>query len=42
MTIAAVLGVPLVLAGDDEKASVYASTRDAERVLLAADDDQTN
>ena len=33
MTIAAVLGVPLVLAGDDEKASVYASTRDAERVM---------
>ena len=33
MTIAAVLGVPLVLAGDDEKASVYASTRDAERVF---------
>lgn len=33
MTIAAVMGVPLVLAGDDEKASVYASTRDAERVF---------
>jgi HK97 family phage portal protein len=33
MTICAVLGVPLVLAGDDEKASVYASTRDAERVF---------
>jgi len=33
MTISAVLGVPLVLAGDDEKASVYASTRDAERVF---------
>jgi HK97 family phage portal protein len=33
MTIAAALGVPLVLAGDDEKASVYASTRDAERVF---------
>ena len=33
MTVAAVMGVPLVLAGDDEKASVYASTRDAERVF---------
>lgn len=33
MTVAAVLGVPLVLAGDDEKASVYASMRDAERVF---------
>ena len=33
MTICAALGVPLVLAGDDEKASVYASTRDAERVM---------
>lgn len=33
MTICAVLGVPLVLAGDDEKASVYASMRDAERVF---------
>ena len=33
MAVCAVLGVPLVLAGDDEKASVYASVRDAERVL---------
>jgi HK97 family phage portal protein len=33
MTIAAALGVPLVLAGDDEKASVYASIRDAERTF---------
>lgn len=31
MAVCAVLGVPLVLAGDDEKASVYANLRDAER-----------
>ena len=33
MTVCATLGVPLVLAGDDEKAAVYASVRDAERVM---------
>ena len=33
MTICAGMGVPLVLAGDDEKAGVYASVRDAERLL---------
>lgn len=33
MTVSAVIGVPLVLAGDDEKASVYASIRDAQRVF---------
>lgn len=33
MTVCAALGVPLVLAGDDEKAAVYASVRDAERVM---------
>ena len=33
MTVCAVIGVPLVLAGDDEKAAVYASVRDAERVM---------
>ena len=33
MAVCAVTGVPLVLAGDDEKASVYASVRDAERLL---------
>ena len=33
MTVCAVTGVPLVIAGDDEKASVYASMRDAERVF---------
>lgn len=33
MTVCAVLGVPLVLAGDDEKSSVYANLRDAERVF---------
>ena len=33
MVICAAGGVPLVLAGDDEKASVYASIRDAERVM---------
>ena len=33
MAICAVTGVPLVLAGDDEKAGVYASVRDAERVM---------
>jgi len=33
MTICAALGVPLVLAGDDEKTTVYANLRDAERVM---------
>lgn len=33
MTVCAVLGVPLVLAGDDEKAGVYASVRDAQKVF---------
>lgn len=33
MTVCAVLGYPLVLAGDDDKASVYASIRDAERIM---------
>lgn len=33
MTVCAAIGVPLVLAGDDEKAAVYASVRDAERVM---------
>ena len=33
MAICAVLGVPLVLAGDDEKSGVYGSIRDAERVF---------
>lgn len=33
MAICAVLGVPLPLAGDDEKNSVYAVVRDAERVM---------
>lgn len=33
MTVCAVMGVPLVLAGDDDKASVYANLRDAERVF---------
>lgn len=33
MTICAVEGVPLVLAGDDDKASVYANLRDAERIF---------
>lgn len=33
MTICAALGVPLVLAGDDEKNTVYAAIRDAERVF---------
>ncbi len=33
MTICAVMGVPLVLAGDDEKSSVYANLRDAERIF---------
>lgn len=31
MAVCAVLGVPLVLAGDDEKSGVYANLRDAER-----------
>ena len=33
MAVCAVLGVPLPLAGDDEKQSVYAAVRDAERVF---------
>ena len=33
MTICAVEGVPLVLAGDDEKTTVYANLRDAERIF---------
>lgn len=33
MTICAALGVPLVLAGDDEKTTVYANLRDAERIF---------
>lgn len=33
MTVCGILGVPLVLAGDDDKASVYANMRDAERVF---------
>ncbi len=33
MQICAVMGVPLVLAGDDEKTTVYANMRDAERVF---------
>lgn len=33
MAVCAALGVPLVLAGDDEKSSVYANLRDAERVF---------
>jgi HK97 family phage portal protein len=33
MQICAALGVPLVLAGDDEKTTVYANMRDAERVF---------
>lgn len=33
MTICAVLGVPLVLAGDDDKNTVYGNLRDAERVM---------
>jgi HK97 family phage portal protein len=33
MAVCAALGVPLVLAGDDEKTSVYANLRDAERVF---------
>ena len=33
MAVCAALGVPLVLAGDDEKNSVYANLRDAERVF---------
>lgn len=33
MAVCAALGVPLVLAGDDEKTSVYANLRDAERIF---------
>ena len=33
MTVCAILGVPLVLAGDDEKSGVYAGARDAERIM---------
>lgn len=33
MAVCAALGVPLVLAGDDEKTTVYANLRDAERVF---------
>ena len=33
MAISAALGVPLVLAGDDEKTTVYANLRDAERIF---------
>lgn len=33
MTVCGALGVPLVLAGDDEKSGVYAQSRDAERIL---------
>jgi hypothetical protein len=33
MTICAVEGVPLVLAGDDDKNTVYANLRDAERIF---------
>lgn len=33
MAVCAAIGVPLVLAGDDEKTSVYANLRDAERVF---------
>ncbi len=33
MQICSVLGVPLVLAGDDEKTTVYANMRDAERIF---------
>ena len=33
MTVCAVLGVPLVLAGDDEKLTTYASLRDARRIF---------
>jgi len=33
MAVCAALGVPMVLAGDDEKTSVYANLRDAERVF---------
>jgi HK97 family phage portal protein len=33
MSICAAFGVPLVLAGDDEKTSVYANLRDAERIF---------
>lgn len=33
MAVCAALGVPLVLAGDDEKSTVYANLRDAERVF---------
>lgn len=33
MAVSAALGVPLVLAGDDEKTTVYANLRDAERIF---------
>jgi HK97 family phage portal protein len=33
MTVCAVLGVPLVLAGDDEKLTTYASLRDARKIF---------
>ena len=33
MTICAIAGVPLVIAGDDEHAGVYAGSRDAERIM---------
>lgn len=33
MTVCAVLGVPLVLAGDDDKLTTYASLRDARRIM---------
>lgn len=33
MTICAALGVPLVLAGDDEKISTYANLRDARKIM---------
>lgn len=33
MAVCAVTGVPMVLAGDDEKTSVYANLRDAERIF---------
>jgi len=37
MEVCAALGVPLVLAGDDEKSSVYANLRDAERVFARSE-----
>lgn len=33
MTVCAITGVPLVLAGDDERSAVYAGSRDAERIM---------